>query len=138
LKRRRGVYNDIENRRPERFDEVPDFAKPLRCIDNRGQFERLADWSRSTYQNYKLQLYPQDKSKSYSDPNHAKQGLSGDERLFRIRRDLMGFENPPIELQMKMHEAAFSVEGPMIYREELIAIATNLLTESTDGLPTRS
>jgi hypothetical protein len=99
-------------------DSTPDYARPIRCVDNRTQFSRLADWAKSTYRNYVEQLYPQKKSKTYSDPAHFKSGLDGDERLFRLRRDLKLFESPPIPLQYSMHEAAFSVQGPMIWKEE--------------------
>jgi hypothetical protein len=72
------------------------------------------------HNNYQAQLYPEDKSRTYSNPAHTKVTLSGDERLYGLRRDLGGFDPLPIELQILMHEAAFSIQGPTIYREAYV------------------
>lgn len=102
----------------DQYDDLPDYTKPIRCVDNRPQFERLAEWAETMSNNYKAQLYPEEKSRTYSNPAHTKITLSGDERLFGLRTDLAGFDPLPIELQILMHEAAFSIQGPVIYREE--------------------
>lgn len=99
------------------LQELP-YNRPIHFVDHRSLFDRLTLFSKSTYKNYTQQIYPTTKHESYADPEHSRAGLDGDERLNGIRMDLLGFADKPIELQMKMHEASLSIEGPMIYREE--------------------
>lgn len=114
------------------YDEPPVdeymYDKPIRLVDHTVAMDRVAHWSKSTYQSYTRQLVEltQPKSKTYANPEHSRRGFDGDERLFNLRNDLKGFAEPPIELQMKMHEAAFSIEGPLIYGEEYVLRAQGL------------
>lgn len=111
----------------EEENEDPDaytYDQPLHFVDHRVAMDRMAKWSDTTYKNYTRHLSElcQPKSTTYANPEHSQRGFDGDVRLFNLRRDLTGFEDRPIELQMKMHEAAFSIEGPLIYGEEYVLI----------------
>jgi hypothetical protein len=120
------------------YDEPPLdeylYDTPIRLVDHTVALDRVAHWSKSTYQNYTRQLVEltQPKSKTYANPEHSRRGFDGDERLFNLRNDLKGFAEPPIELQMKMHEAAFSIEGPLIYGEEYVRARSLPICYNTD------
>jgi hypothetical protein len=56
-----------------------------------------------------------------------REDTEADERLRNLRRDLEGFDTIPKDIQLKMHEAAWSVEGPMIYGKEYFANKKSML-----------
>lgn len=80
------------------------YHEPMRIIDHRPALDRVARWANSTYQSYTRQLSEllEPKHRTYANPEHSRRGFDGDERLHNLRRDLMGFQDVPIELQMKM------------------------------------
>ena len=96
------------------------FGKPLHPVNHAASFDRVAKWSAASHRSYSrlLSELARTKDQTYSDPRHQVKGLNGDARFNRIKECLDGFENKPIELQMMMHYAAFSVEGPLIWEEE--------------------
>lgn len=96
------------------------FGKPLHPVNHEASFDRVAKWSAASHRSYSrlLSELARTKDQTYSDPRHQVKGLNGDARFNRIKECLDGFENKPIELQMMMHYAAFSVEGPLIWEEE--------------------
>ena len=102
------------------------YARPVRLVDHRTTFARLADWSGAAYRGYRQELseLAEPKHRSYANPAHSVRGFDGDARLHALRRDLLGFQDRPIELQMKMHEAAFEIEAPLIYLDECVSLCS--------------
>lgn len=96
------------------------FGKPIRPVDHSNSFDRTARWTASSYRSYAkfISELAKPKEQTYANPRHQIRGLNGDARFARIKEALEGFENKPIELQMLMHQAAFTVEGPLIWGEE--------------------
>jgi len=119
---RSGSASTPSQNRPQKLvgSESVRFGRPLRPVNHSESFDRVARWSASAYKNYSklLSELARTKDQTYSDPRHQIKGLNGDARYARIKECLSGFENKPIELQMMMHFAAFSVEGPLIWQEE--------------------
>ena len=95
--------------------------RPIRPIDHRPVFARMTLWAKALKKDYCRQLYPEKKDITYADPSHQRRDFDGDRRLANCRRDLMGFDQKPIDLQLRMHEADFSVEGPLFYGEDFFA-----------------
>lgn len=104
-------------------EEDVHYEKPIHFVDHREAFDRIKLYAESRYKDYSKQLSELLKTKAdtYYNPIHSRRGFDGDLRMHQLRQDLLGFEDRPIELQMKMHEAAFSIEGPLIYGEEFFA-----------------
>lgn len=96
------------------------FGKPIRPINQAASFDRSARFAASCHRSYASFMgeLANPKEVTYNNPRHQVRGLNGNARFARIKEALEGFENKPIELQMRMHQAAFSVEGPLIWGEE--------------------
>lgn len=96
------------------------FGKPIRPVNQSASFDRSARFAASCYRSYAAFLgeLANPKEVTYNNARHQVRGLNGNARFARIKEALEGFENRPIELQMRMHQAAFSVEGPLIWGEE--------------------
>jgi hypothetical protein len=89
-------------------------------VNHNHVFRRFEEFCTTSYRNYKtsLRALAQTKDVSYGNPQHEIIGLNGDARFKRIKHDLTGFEDEPIPIQIMMHKAAFSIEGPLIWDEE--------------------
>jgi hypothetical protein len=121
LPRRGPTFTPVQSRvKGSVGSESVRFGRPLRPVNHSESYDRVARWSASSYKSYAklLSELARTKDQTYSDPRHQIKGLNGDARFARIKECLDGFENKPIELQMMMHFAAFSVEGPLIWQEE--------------------
>lgn len=108
------------------------YDQPIHFVDHSEAFSRLKLFAETTYKNYTKQLSEllQTKAHTYANPIHSRRGFDGDLRMHQLRQDLLGFEDKPIEIQMKMHEAGFAIEGPLVRIGTLPE--TNSLITSTD------
>jgi hypothetical protein len=81
------------------------YDRPIHFVDHSEAFSRLKLFAETTYKNYSKQLHELLKTKSatYANPIHSRRGFDGDLRMHQLRQDLLGFEDKPIELQMKMY-----------------------------------
>jgi hypothetical protein len=121
---------DTNSRRLGLDDTSCTFGKPITPLDHREAFASLARFGTAAYRNYAREErnLARTRDQIYADSKSAAKGLSGDARYERIKADLDGFEDKPIQLQRLMHFAAFEVEGPLIWGEEyagLMRIKTN-------------
>ena len=94
------------------------FGAPIRPLDHEDDFDSLARFSAAAYRNYAKAQLARTRDEIYGDAKHSVRGLNGDARFARLKADLDGFEDKPIQLQRLMHFAAFEVEGPLIWGEE--------------------